>query len=194
MINKEKLVIAIAKLWLPLAIIVTALCCLIYFAVQQNYRQSANDPQIQMAEDYAMLLNGNVQPQTIISGAKVDVAKSLSPFVIIYNDTGTPVASNAMLDGAIPTLPSGVFNYVKQHGEDRLTWQPKPGVRSAIVVTSFNGQQAGYVVVGRSLREVEVRENTLGIAVFITWIAALSSTFFAIVLLKVIQWRLSKNP
>ena len=40
--------------WLPLGVAVTLVCALIYATVQQNYRQSANDPQIQMAEDAAL--------------------------------------------------------------------------------------------------------------------------------------------
>ena len=41
-----------------------------------------------------------------------------------------------------------------RRGEDRLTWQPEPGVRSATVVVHYQGAQAGFVMAGRSLREV----------------------------------------
>jgi AAA+ superfamily predicted ATPase len=43
-----------------------------------------------------------------------------------------------------------------------LTWQPRDGVRSAIVVLPFHGPQGtGTVMVGRSLTEVEKRETLL---------------------------------
>ena len=42
--------------WLPMALVVTALCGVVYAAVFRNIRQSANDPQIQMAEDAAALM------------------------------------------------------------------------------------------------------------------------------------------
>jgi hypothetical protein len=48
------------KVWFVLAVVTTVLSGLIYLAVQQSYRQSANDPQIQMAEDGAAALeNGS---------------------------------------------------------------------------------------------------------------------------------------
>jgi len=43
----------ILKHWLLIAIVVTGLIGLVYVAVQQDLRQGANDPQIQMAEDTA---------------------------------------------------------------------------------------------------------------------------------------------
>ncbi len=41
----------IFRIWLPFAVTVTAFCALTYAAVQQSFRQNANDPQIQLAED-----------------------------------------------------------------------------------------------------------------------------------------------
>jgi len=43
----------VLKQWLPLAIVIKLLCGLVYVAVQQEVRLSANDPQIGMAEDLA---------------------------------------------------------------------------------------------------------------------------------------------
>jgi hypothetical protein len=43
--------------------------------------------------------------------------------------------------------PPGVFASVSANGEDRVTWQPAPGVRSWIVVDAFRG---GFVIAGRS--------------------------------------------
>jgi hypothetical protein len=47
----------VLKQWLPLAIAITLLCGLVYVAVQQEVRLSANDPQIGMAEDLAAALS-----------------------------------------------------------------------------------------------------------------------------------------
>ncbi len=46
-------------------------------------------------------------------------------------------------------------------GEDRITWQPEPGIRSAVVVVHYTGATPGYVMAGRSLREVEWRIDRL---------------------------------
>lgn len=149
----------ILKYWLLNAIIICGLCFIIYAVVQQDMRQGANDPQIQMAEDAAAQLASGQQAQTVVPAQTVDIATSLAPYLIIFDDTGKPIASSAQLNGQTPTIPSGIFDYVRQNGEDRITWQPQPGVRSAIVVTQFKGTHSGFVVAGRSLREVEIRED-----------------------------------
>src|SRR3954451_18288424 len=119
--------------WLPLAVGITALAALVYGAVQQGYRQPANDPQIQMAEDAAQQLQAGAQPQALIGteSAKVEMSRSLAPFLIVYDASGKPMACSAQLFGSTPELPAGVFAYVRQSGEDRLTWQPAEGVRIA---------------------------------------------------------------
>jgi len=150
----------ILKQWLPIAATATVLCFLVYLAVQQALRESANDPQIQMAEDAAArfgsgaaLLQGLFEPTE-----SIDIAKSLAPFIIIYDDDGKAVASTGGLHGQPPSPPPGVFDYVRQNGEERVTWQPEPGVRIASVVVRATGTRAGFVLAGRSLREVEKRE------------------------------------
>lgn len=164
------------KAWISLAVVITALCGLIYLAVQQDIRQSANDPQIQISEDIADSLTAGKKLEEILPSLDIDISKSLSPFIIIFNDTGKPITSNAQLSGRIPTPPPGVFSYTKKHGQDRFTWEPKTGVRIAAVVTSFK-QGSGFVLVGRSLREVEKREDRLFKHVGLAWGISLAATF-----------------
>ena len=149
------------KQWLPLGITIFLMTGLAYGLTQQNYRMTANDPQIQIAEDVATAINnGSAAPDAIVSTAPTtDISASLSAFVAIYSATGTPIGSSVALDGKLPTVPSFILDYAKTHGEFRETWEPKPGVRIAAVVTKFNGPQSGYVLAGRSLREVEIREQ-----------------------------------
>ncbi|MBI3626972.1 hypothetical protein HY224_02925 [Candidatus Uhrbacteria bacterium] len=163
--------------WLPLAFLTTVLAGLSYVAVQQSYRQSANDPQIQMSEDISAALANGATVQSFIPMAKVDMATSLAPFVIIFNDTGMPVASSGVLDGQAPVPPPGVLAYAREHGQNRLTWQPKPTVRSAIVVTRYSN---GYVLAGRSLREVERRVGQLTFRVFLAWVIGVVGTFLLV--------------
>jgi len=47
----------ILKIWLPLLVVISAFSGLAYASVQQAYRQGADDPQIQMAEDTAYALD-----------------------------------------------------------------------------------------------------------------------------------------
>lgn len=167
------------KCWLLIAIIVSGLSGLLYATVQQVLREGANDPQIQMAEDAAATLTAGGQVQSVVPPGEVDIAKSLATYMIVFDESGKPVAASARLNGQIPTIPAGVFNYVRQNGEDRITWQPQPGVRSAVVVTRFQGATSGFVLVGRSLREVEIREDDLLQIDFVGWAGILIVTFFA---------------
>ncbi len=153
-----------------IAVPITLIIGLVYIAVQQNYRQSANDPQIQMAEDAASKIASGTPIDQIVPTQKVDIASSLAPYMIVYNSTGTPLLSSATLQGEILPMPQGVFSDWKNEHEKRFTWQPASGVRSAVVIVHFNSPNgAGYVLAGRSLREVEMREDMLSLYVHAAW-------------------------
>lgn len=171
------------KRWIPFALVITALCGLVYLVGQQNLRQGANDPQIQMAEDIAAKLSTGKSPSEVIPSEQTDISNSLNTFVTIYDQNKNPVASSANLDGLIPELPAGVFNFVSDHGEDRITWQPKPEVRIAAVITKYNNNNLGYVLVGRSLREVEKRESQLMFQVEVAGGAILLASLVAVIIL-----------
>jgi hypothetical protein len=162
----------ILRHWLPLAAVTTMLCGLIYLAVQQSLRWGANDPQIQMAEDAAAALAAGGVPESVLPVSKVEISTSLAPFMVVYSNAGKPLDSSGILHGDTPLLPPGIFDYTRQNGEDRVSWQPEPGVRIAAVVVPYSGTQPGFVLVGRSLREVEKRESQVeqitGIAGLVT--------------------------
>lgn len=155
--------------WLVCCAIATIFAGLVYVAVQQDIRMGANDPQIQMAQDIAVALSKNESPESLMPHVQVDIAASLAPFVIIYDDAGRPLTTQAELNHKTPVPPSGVFDYVRLHGEDRVTWQPRPDVRIAAVITRYTGTQSGFVLAGRSMREIEIRENRVSIMVLIAW-------------------------
>ena len=172
----------IVRYWLPIAILATGLAWLPYAVAQQVLRQSANDPQIQMAQDSAAKLENGQSIQQVVPSEKVDIAKSLAPYIIVFDANGKPLASSAQLNGQTPTIPAGVFDDVRQTGEDRITWQPQPDVRSAIVVTQFKGATSGFVLAGRSLREVEIRESNMMQISLIAWPMLLIATLLATVI------------
>jgi hypothetical protein len=174
-----KTIFQIFKSWLPLAIATAGLCGLAYLTVQQSLRMGANDPQIQMAEDAASNLNSGASVESVMPSTKVEIAVSLAPFVIVFDDSGKVLASSATLHSAVPTYPVGVLDYTRLHGQDRVTWQPEAGVRMATVVVRYDN---GFVLAGRSLREVEKRENQVeqlsGLALLAIWAA----TFIVVLL------------
>lgn len=172
----------VLKQWFPLAVVIVALGGLAYAIGQQVYRISANDPQIQMAEDGAAALSAGAAPENLVPSGKVDVAHSLSPFIVVLDDTGKVISANASLNGQVPPIPAGVLDYVRVKGEDRVTMQPQPGVRFAAVITRFTGLTNGFILAGRSLREVEIRSDNLfklsALAILVTLAACLAAVIF----------------
>ncbi|HEV3245303.1 MAG TPA: hypothetical protein VG102_03020 [Candidatus Paceibacterota bacterium] len=181
--------------WLPLGVAVTLLCGLICATVQQNYRQSANDPQIQMAEDAAVQLSAGAKPGGVVQTPDaVDITNSLAPWLAIYNNDGVAIISSGVADGAIPVLPQGVFDmstWKKQYAEDRIpmqlppnetrfTWQSGAGVRQALVMVHYDSPSgSGYVVAGRNISEIENRVQTLTVMVGIGWLVTMTATYIA---------------
>jgi hypothetical protein len=167
-----------ALVWVPLAVAVTGVSAAVYGVVQQDLRQGANDPQIEMAEDAAARLDGGAAPAAILPTEPVELSSSLRPYVMVFDRSRELVASSATLNTQPPPFPPSVFDNLGGKGQDRITWQPAPGVRSATVVQSWRG---GFVVVGRSLRLVEERENQVLLLAALVWLTTLGATALAAV-------------
>src|SRR5713226_2337480 len=121
-------------LWVPIAVAVTGLTVVVYGAVQQDLRQGANDPQIQMAEDAAARLNAGAAPTSVVPTDQIELAGSLQSYVMVFDASSRLVASSAQLNGQPPPFPPSVFDSARSRGQDRITWQPAAGIRSAVVV------------------------------------------------------------
>ena len=163
------------KIFIPSVLVITFAAFAAFSSVQQVMRQGANSPQLEISEDLSSQLALGIDPQSVFSGMPiVDAEKSLSPFVIVYDENMKVVSTDARFEGDIPVLPAGVFDYAKNVGEDRLTWQPKAGLRFAAVVNRYDGQNPGYVLAARSLREIERTTNDIFQLTFIGWIAGVT--------------------
>ena len=155
----KKIIIPAFATWMPIAAAVVIIYGIMYLAVQQYIRLSANEIPLQYALDAKdKLMNGALPSQVISSVQPIDMQKSLSPFMMVYDNNDSLLASTASLNGMYPTLPGGVLAVALQNGENRRTWQPATGVRNAVVVLPYTrGGVQGYVACGRSLRETEGR-------------------------------------
>lgn len=169
--------------WLPLAVTITGLCIALYATGQHVYRQSLNDPQIQMAEDAVARIMLGATATSTIPKATVDIAVSLAPFIVAYDSNGKPIASSGLLDGRIPVPPARVFAYAESGQDDLLTLEPQIGVRIAAVVKAIPGEK-GFVLAGRNMRIVESRVKDLGNLVLAAWIVLMITSFLATVLAK----------
>lgn len=162
--------------FLPLAVLATLGSGLLYVVVQQELRWGANDPQIQLAEDAARALDAGATPAAVAGTAKVDVAASLSPFIVVYDASGGVLAAGGQLDGADPVPPLGVLGQARTGSPSMVTWQPRSGVRIASVTVAWRG---GTVLAGRSLREVERREDLALLLVGAGWAAIMAAVAVA---------------
>jgi hypothetical protein len=164
----------VLKHWLPIAAVTTILCLLVYATAQQALRNAADDPQIQLAEDAAGALARDAAASSVVPPVRIDIARSLAPFMIVLDDKGGVVATSGLLHGQAPAIPPGVLEFARAHGEHRVTLQPERGVRIASVVLAHGGATPGFVVAGRSLRETERRVAQLVTFVTAAWLGALA--------------------
>ena len=129
---------------------------------QQVLRMGANDPQTEIIESFYETLTQGQDPSLFGSIPPVDMQKGLTPFVNIYDADGKFVAGNGKLGENSPAPLKGVFDFAKKNGENRFTWQPQKGVRIAAVLRSYKtGVKQGFILAGKSLKEVENRIQNL---------------------------------
>jgi hypothetical protein len=173
--------------WFAALVIVTIIFGTIYTTVQQSLRLSANDPQIQLAEDAATHLDANTSILSIVGENQIDIAKSLAPFTVIYDQNGKPVAGSGYLDHRLAMVPKGILTSSQGKEYNFVTWEPRLSVRIAAVAVKANKY---FVVSGRNLREVEKRENTVMWLSFAGWVMSLVAIAVYEVLTRLIKRKL----
>jgi len=178
---------SVVSAWLPQAFIATAMSGLIYVTIHQNLRMTANDPQVEWSEGITEALASGLDPQNLSGSQPADIAKSLAPFYVIYDESGKPLVSSGLLAGNMPFVPAGVLDYARNHTDDRVTWEPVPKVRIAAVVRYYQSAASkGFVLIGRSLREVEIRETNLLKMITVGWGVTLIGLLVLLILLRVL--------
>lgn len=160
--------------WVCLAVILTLQAGIIYISVRQSLRTAANQPQDAIASDIARDLGQGRNPADLTQGY-VDMSRSMAPFIIIYDQYGKVVAGNGYLDNKIPQVPIGVLSAAKDHAINKVTWEPKDGVRIASV--SLQGGNY-YVLGGRSLDDTERQIKSFGQWLAGIWVIALALLIF----------------
>lgn len=164
------------KNWFVLALTLTAALAAVYVTTHQVLRQSANDPQVQMAEDWADQLSSGSIPTTLTMGKAVDPTQSLAPFGIIYDKDGNVANSSVTAPTTMLQAPGvlGTIDRDPDH-ELRFTWQPSSGARFAAILKRVTySDSVYYVLAARNLREVEKREDTLFLLTSCAWVGGVA--------------------
>lgn len=137
--------------WLPFALVGTVLLGGVYALNLQTLRLGTNEDlerivsDISLADDLAIAQSQFSQ--------KTDIERSLSPAVILMDDSQKLISSEASLGNENISPPNGALDYAKKNGENRITWQPQDNIRLATVIKYRSG--TGYIIAVRNLREVE---------------------------------------
>ncbi|HEX9068219.1 MAG TPA: hypothetical protein VF807_05580 [Ktedonobacterales bacterium] len=175
--------------WIPLAAVIVLLSGAIYIVGQQGYRMTANDPQIQMVTDARNALNAGASPQSLVASDQIDLSVSLAPYLAVYDSSHQLLAASATDKGHPIAPPSEVFDSAAGVPFNAVTWTSSiSGVRGAIVVMRYSD---GYVLAGRALQQVELREDTLLQLVAAACAGTLVASFCVALLsgLVVARWR-----
>lgn len=175
------------KNWAPFAVVLTIALGAVYVVSQQVLRQSANDPQIQLVEDWSEQIASGTAPTGLSLGPFIDPNHSLAPFGIVYNANGSIASSSAAAPSSM-AQPDGVLAAADKalNNELRFTWQPSTGTRfAAIIKRATFGDNVYYVLSARNLREVEKREDTLMVLAIGLWFIGLIATLASLYLHKV---------
>lgn len=168
------------RAWLPLAVVITAIFLAIYCSSQYIVRSFAVEEQVKIAADVVRYLNEGGNPMALNANVPVDIEKTLSPYIVFYTLDILPMTSSVVIDNERPILPFGVYAHVKERGEHRLTWQPKPGLRQAVVLNYLDGPTAGYLLVGKSLKEAERTICGLWYILSVMWAITMLVSFFVV--------------
>ncbi len=145
---------SVVRRWLPIALATSVLAFGGLLAWHQQLRQAADEPQRSLAHDAALAIAAGQGPERWMP-PPIALETGEGLFLAAYDTAGRPLWSSASLHGALPSPPGGVFAQA-DGGEHRLSWQPAPGVREALVIVPMPGR--GYLLAGRSLHEAEARK------------------------------------
>jgi hypothetical protein len=146
--------------WIVGAFVLSALIAGMYLAAHNIERSGADDAGQRLASQVASSQDPSVD------APRVDLAESLAPFFVIYDTAGNPVAGSGYLDGALASVPKGVITTAAAQGSDRVSWQPRAGLRFAVIAIADGDR---VVLAGQSLKPSEDRIAQLGLLLLLGW-------------------------
>ena len=119
---KSAFLFKVLKSWLSLAAGLTIVCLMAFTLVQQHIRLSAAELSAQVAYDAQFAVEAGKDPADGVGKVSIELSRSLSPFLMVFDESEKLQFSSAVVDGQPPALPDGVLAYTRDHGENRITW------------------------------------------------------------------------
>ena len=184
-----------AGIWVTLCVLITAAAAGGYVIGQQAGRRAADDVPRAMATRAAKQLSQGLAGAQVVGASPVDLAADPTPFVIVYDPAHRVLASGATVAGEPPALPSGVLDAAVAGGEDHVSWQPRSGVREAVVALPWgDGRSSGGVVAGASLQPTENRSRALLWGAVIGWLIMVCAVTVAILRVNTDRLSVGRKP
>jgi hypothetical protein len=148
-------------------------------------RLSANEAPEQLAVATKLKLQSGKSLDSIIPTDKVNLSKSLDSFFMVFDTNKRLKASSGVMGDTEPPFPQSVLDNISQSHEDRITWQPQPGLRFATVALKYSN---GYIVAAHSLQETENVIGKITTLVFTLWFSCLIvSVILLLIILRFIK-------
>jgi len=149
----------------------------LFVIMRQTGRLKINRPLVAMIDEAIVKLGKGAEITSVIPRKNIDMTLDNEEYMIIINERGEVAAGSIRLEGITPIPPKGVLDYAKDRGINRVAWQPKKGIRSAIVVKPY---PHGWILAGRSLKEVETEEKNWMKVLGIFWAGTMTAGWLVI--------------
>jgi hypothetical protein len=170
--------------WVTGVLLISVAACLAWLGYGLSLRNGADRQPLRLAAASVGQLASGSPPGSVLPPA-INMASSPAPFVIVFDAQHHVLASSGHLNGHTPGLPAGVLAWVAAHSQDRITWQPGPGLREAAVIEPYGGLHPGFVLAAQSLQGTSSQQRSLTWSIAYIWLAALAMSFLIARLLPV---------
>ena len=162
--------------WVTGVLLITVAACLAWLSYGLSLRNGADRQPLRLAAAAAGQLASGSPPGGVLPPV-INMATNPAPFVIVFDARHHVLASSGHLNGRTPGLPAGVLAWVAAHGQDRITWQPGPGLREASVIEPYGGLHPGFILAAQSLQGISGQQRSLTRSIACLWLAALAISF-----------------
>jgi hypothetical protein len=172
--------------WIGCCVLATIGAAAVYGVAQQVGRRAADDvPRALVAQQVAALSSQEPTTGLPAFGPATSLSSQSAPFVIVYDSAHRIMATTALLDDGTPHLPDGTLDDAVSRGRTNVTWQPRAGVREAVIAQPWTGPSgSGVVVAGVGLGATEDRARSILVDVTAGWVLALGALTAALVILR----------
>jgi hypothetical protein len=159
------------RLLIPSILVSAVVMCTGFVVSQQMIRTATDDSSIMIAHSVADMIAQNGSYMIPDEYRDLEIDRSVSPFVIVFDNNYEIRATTGYMDRRTPVPPLTVFDHARDEGEYRFSWEPAPDVRIAAIVARFDGDSSGFVLAGKSLREAEARIDDSATIFMVGWAA-----------------------